>query len=81
MKETDLQIKLNNARLYNELKRMKQDSQIYLNEKNKVKELVIEFKKALDFKNKEYEKLKKEKESLENKYNQIPEFVRNFFVE
>jgi protein subunit release factor A len=81
MKETELQIKLNNARLYNELKRMKKISQEYSEEKSKVKNLVIEYKNALNLKNEENSKLKKENEELKQKYNQIPEFVRNFFQE
>lgn len=81
MKENVLQIKLNNARLYNELKRVGQDTEMYFNEKNKAKDLIIEYKNALDFKTKEYELLKKQNEELLKKYNQIPEFVRNFFNE
>lgn len=76
---TQLQIKLNNVKLYNEMNKFKNQSLIYQNEKNQAKDLILQYKNALDSKNKEYDVLKKEKEFLELKYNKIPEFVRNFF--
>ncbi|MBP3597767.1 MAG: hypothetical protein J6J60_10320 [Clostridia bacterium] len=76
---TQLQIKLNNVKLYNEMNKFKDQSLIYQKEKNQAKDLILQYKNALDSKNKEFDELKKEKESLELKYNKIPEFVRNFF--
>ncbi len=76
---TQLQVKLNNIKLYNEMNKFKKESQIFQTEKNQAKDLIIQYKDALDSKTKEYDLLKKEKEILENKYNNIPEFVRNFF--
>lgn len=76
---TQLQIKLNNIKLYNEMNKFKKEFQISQSEKNQAKDLIIQYKNALDSKSKEFEELKKEKEILENKYNKIPEFVRNFF--
>lgn len=76
---TQLQIKLNNVKLYNEMNKFKDQSLIYQNEKNQAKDLILQYKNALDSKNKECEELKKEKEFIESKYNKIPEFVRNFF--
>lgn len=77
---TQLQIKLNNVKLYNEMTKFQKESQVFKEEKNQAKNLIIEYKNALDSKTKEYEQLKKEKEVLEDKYNKIPEFVKNFFI-
>lgn len=76
---TLLQIKLNNVKLYNEMTKFKNQSQVFQNEKNQAKDLIIQYKSALDSKSKEFDELKREKEILELKYNKIPEFVRNFF--
>lgn len=76
---TQLQVKLNNIKLYNEMNKLKKESQIFQAEKNQAKDLIIQYKDALNSKSKEYDELKKEKEILENKYNSIPEFVRKFF--
>lgn len=76
---TPLQIKLNNVKLYNEMTKFKNQSQVFQNEKNQAKDLIIQYKSALDSKSKEFDELKREKEILELKYNKIPEFVRNFF--
>ena len=76
---TPLQIKLNNVKLYNEMTKFKNQSQVFQEEKNQAKDLIIQYKSALDSKSKEFDELKREKEILELKYNKIPEFVRNFF--
>lgn len=76
---TQLQIKLNNVKLYNEMTKFKNQSQVFQEEKNQAKDLIIQYKSALDSKSKEFDELKREKEILELKYNKIPEFVRNFF--
>ena len=79
MENTSLQIKLDNLRLFKEMKKYKLDAEKNLMEKQKVKELIVEYKLALEEKNKEVEKLKKEKEILENNIKNIPDFVKNFF--
>ena len=46
---TLLQIKLNNVKLYNEMTKFKNQSQVFQNEKNQAKDLIIQYKSALDF--------------------------------
>lgn len=74
-----LMIKLDNIKLHNEISKFKIENDKRIDEKNKAKELILEYKTALEKKNIELLKLQKEKENLEEKYNKIPEFVRNFF--
>ena len=45
---TQLQIKLNNVKLYNEMNKLKKESQLFKNEKNQAKDLIIQYKTALE---------------------------------
>ena len=76
---TELQIKLNNIKLFKQMNQLKQEAEKSLQEKEQAKNLIIEYKTALEDKNKEMEQVKKEKELLEEKMKNIPDFVKNFF--
>lgn len=79
MATNNLQMKLDNIKLYQELKSYKQTDDGSKNNFVKAKDLVSEYKTALSAVNEELSNVKSEKEIIEAKYNQIPEFIRNFY--
>ena len=81
MPDDILSIKLNNVRLYNENLNLQKGIKLSTDEKMKAKDLIVQYKDALEQKNLEISKIQEEKRILEEKYNKIPEFVRNFFGE